>query len=125
MVDRAIRNLDRERAGMQKQEQILINDIKKAAKAGQLVRTRCGATAATRTALSPPTHARPQKSARIMAKDLVRIRKHQEKFVGLTAQLRAISLEMTVGGRWRSAAEAARTDRARRRWALCTHCKTR
>lgn len=31
-----------------------------------------------------------------MAKDLVRIRKHQEKFVNLTAQLRAISLQMTV-----------------------------
>jgi hypothetical protein len=31
-----------------------------------------------------------------MAKDLVRIRKHQEKFVGLCAQLRAISLQMTT-----------------------------
>jgi len=30
-----------------------------------------------------------------MAKDLVRIRKHQEKFTNLTAQLRAIGLQMT------------------------------
>jgi len=44
-----------------------------------------------------------------MAKDLVRIRKHQEKFVNLTAQLRAISLQMTV----RSTHELSRhADRA-------------
>eukprot|EP00474_Spongospora_subterranea_P000922 CRZ01380.1 hypothetical protein [Spongospora subterranea] len=30
-----------------------------------------------------------------MAKDLVRIRKHQEKFLNMCAQLRAISLQMT------------------------------
>jgi len=32
---------------------------------------------------------------KIMAKDLVRLRKHQTKFVNLSAQLRAISLQMT------------------------------
>ena len=74
MVDRSIRSLERERTGLQRQEKALINDIKKNAKAGQM------------------------KSAKIMAKDLVRIRKHQEKFVGLTAQLRAISLQMTAVG---------------------------
>ena len=37
-----------------------------------------------------------QKSVRVMAKDLVRIRKHQQKFVNLTAQLRALSLQMQV-----------------------------
>ena len=31
-----------------------------------------------------------------MAKDLVRIKKHQEKFLNMQAQLRAISLQMTV-----------------------------
>jgi len=71
MVERSVRGLERDRASLQRDEQKLINDIRKAAKANQL------------------------KSVRIMAKDLVRIRKHQEKFVNLTAQLRAISLQMT------------------------------
>ncbi len=34
------------------------------------------------------------KSVKIMAKDLIRIRKHQEKFLNLQAQLRAVSLQM-------------------------------
>lgn len=70
-VEKGIRALDREKAGLQRQEQKLIADIKKAAKANQM------------------------NSVKIMAKDLVRIRKHQEKFTGLTAQLRAVSLQMT------------------------------
>ena len=37
-----------------------------------------------------------QKSVKIMAKDLVRIRKNQSKFTELVANLRAISLQMTV-----------------------------
>jgi len=71
-VDRATRSLDRERAQLERQEKTMIMDIKKNAKAGQM------------------------KSVKIMAKDLVRIRKHQEKFVNLTAQLRAIGLQMTA-----------------------------
>ncbi len=39
MINRAIRDLDRERAGMEKQEKKLVIDIKKAAKEGQMVRT--------------------------------------------------------------------------------------
>jgi len=34
------------------------------------------------------------KVVKVMALDLIRIRKHQDKFVGLQAQLRAISLQM-------------------------------
>jgi len=71
-VDRATRSLDRERAQLERQEKTMIMDIKKNAKAGQM------------------------KSVKSMAKDLVRIRKHQEKFVNLTAQLRAIGLQMTA-----------------------------
>jgi len=71
MVDRSVRSLDRERTGLERQEKLLIAEIKKNAKAGQM------------------------KSVKVMAKDLVRIRKHQEKFIALTAQLRAISLQMT------------------------------
>ncbi len=37
-----------------------------------------------------------QKTMTIQAKDLVRIRKHQDKFVNFIAQMRAVSLQMTV-----------------------------
>lgn len=70
-LDRSIRSLDRERAGLERQEKQLIAEIKKNARDNQM------------------------KSVKIMAKDLVRIRKHQEKFINLTAQLRAIGLQMT------------------------------
>jgi len=46
------------------------------------------------------------KSVKIMAKDLVRIRKHQEKFTGLVAQLRAIGLQMTSMASTQAMAEA-------------------
>jgi len=72
MLKRSIRQLDRERLGIQRQEQKLIVDIKKMAKDGQT------------------------KAVRIMAKDLVRIRKHQEKFINLSSQLNAINLQMTT-----------------------------
>jgi len=71
MVERSVRALERDRSNLERDEKKLISDIKKQAKANQM------------------------KSVKIMAKDLVRIRKHQEKFVTLTAQLRAISLQMT------------------------------
>ncbi len=72
MVERSVRGLERDRQSLERDEKKLITDIKKAAKQNQM------------------------KSVKIMAKDLVRIRKHQEKFVNLTAQLRAISLQMTA-----------------------------
>lgn len=71
MVERSVRGLERDRANLEKDEKKLVLEIKKQAKANQL------------------------KSVKIMAKDLVRIRKHQEKFINLTAQLRTISLQMT------------------------------
>lgn len=71
-IDRSCRTLETERMKLKNGEVKLIADIKKAAKENQM------------------------KSVKIMAKDLVRVRKHQEKFVGLQAQLRAISLQMTT-----------------------------
>jgi len=71
MVDRAARALDRDRQNLQREEKKLIADIKKNAKDNRI---------------GP---------VKIMAKDLVRIRKHEEKFTNLSAQLRAISLQMT------------------------------
>jgi charged multivesicular body protein 2A len=72
MVDKSIRELERERMGLQRSEAKLILDIKKAAKNGKNM-----------------------KAVEIMAKDLVRIRKNQTKFIGMVAQLRGISLQMT------------------------------
>lgn len=69
-VDRSVRQLESERVKMKSQETKLIAEMKKMAKDGQT------------------------KSVKIMAMDLVRIRKHQEKFINLQAQLRAISLQM-------------------------------
>jgi len=72
LVNRSIRQLDREINGLKKEEKKLIQSIKKDAKANQM------------------------SAVKIMAKDLVRIRKQQTKFLNLTAQLRAISLTMTT-----------------------------
>ena len=41
MLDKAIRDLDRERMGLQNQEKKLVLEIKKAAKQGQMVRRAC------------------------------------------------------------------------------------
>ena len=41
MLDKAIRELDRERLGLQNQDKKLITEIKKMAKANQMVRRRC------------------------------------------------------------------------------------
>eukprot|EP00465_Bigelowiella_longifila_P013766 CAMPEP_0185256060 /NCGR_PEP_ID=MMETSP1359-20130426/5132_1 /TAXON_ID=552665 /ORGANISM="Bigelowiella longifila, Strain CCMP242" /LENGTH=208 /DNA_ID=CAMNT_0027840385 /DNA_START=70 /DNA_END=696 /DNA_ORIENTATION=+ len=72
LVNRSIRQLEREINGLKKEEKKLIQCIKKDAKANQM------------------------SAVKIMAKDLVRIRKQQTKFLNLTAQLRAISLQMTT-----------------------------
>ena len=70
MVDRSVRSLESERSKLKLQEKKLIGEMKKMAQENQL------------------------KSVKIMAKDLIRIRKHQEKFINLQAQLRAVSLQM-------------------------------
>jgi len=72
MVNRSIRELEREKASLKRDEAKLIIEIKKAAKANSV------------------------KSMQIMAKDLVRMRKHQEKYTQLIANLRAVSLQMTA-----------------------------
>ena len=70
MLDKAIRELDRERTTLQTQEKKLIGEIKKSAKAGQM-----GAT-------------------KVMAKDLIRTRHSITKFYGLKSQLQGVSLRV-------------------------------
>ena len=67
-----MRELDRERTTLQRQEKKIIADCKRAAKDGQM-----GA-------------------ARVMAKDLVRTRKYIQKFYQMRAQLQAVSLRIQV-----------------------------
>ena len=77
-INRAVRQLDRERTNMQLQEKKLIIEIKKMAKQGQIA------------------------SVKIMAKDLVRTRQHVTKFYTMRSQLQAVSLRLETA----SSAEA-------------------
>ncbi|KUF93449.1 hypothetical protein AM588_10007201 [Phytophthora nicotianae] len=69
-INRAVRQLDRERTNLQMQEKKLIIEIKKMAKQGQIA------------------------SVKIMAKDLVRTRQHITKFYTMRSQLQAVSLRL-------------------------------
>ncbi|KAL7753466.1 ESCRT-III subunit protein did4 [Sorochytrium milnesiophthora] len=69
-LNKAICDLDRERAKLEQQEKKVIADIKKAARAGQM-----GA-------------------CKVMAKDLVRTRRYVQKFYQMRTQLQAVSLRI-------------------------------
>ncbi|CAI5463252.1 unnamed protein product [Closterium sp. Yama58-4] len=84
MLDRSIRELDRERAQLQQQEKKLVADIKKSAKQGQM-----GAV-------------------RVMAKDLIRTRHQITKFYGLKSQLQGVSLRIQTLKSTQAMADAMR-----------------
>jgi len=71
-LEKAQRELDRERTKLEQQEKKLISDIKKSAKAGQMP------------------------ACKIMAKDLVRTRRHIQKFYQMKTQLQGIALRIQV-----------------------------
>ena|ERR1700723_1112481 len=71
-LEKAQRELDRERTKLEGQERKLISDIKKSAKAGQLP------------------------ACKVMAKDLVRTRRHVQKFYQMKTQLQGIALRIQV-----------------------------
>lgn len=83
-LDRAIRELDRERATLQKQEQKLVADIKQMAKQQQL------------------------SAMRVMAKDLIRTRHSITKFYSLKSQLQGVSLRMQTLKSTQAMADAMR-----------------
>lgn len=70
MLDRSIREIERERQGLQNQEKKLIAEIKKTAKQGQMA------------------------AVKVMAKDLIRTRHQITKFYALKSQLQGISLRI-------------------------------
>lgn len=82
MLDRSIRDLERERQGLQAQEKKLIVEIKKTAKQNQM-----GAV-------------------RVMAKDLIRTRHQITKFYGLKSQLQGVSLRIQTLKSTQSMADA-------------------
>jgi len=69
-LNKAVRELDRERTKMEQQEKKLIADIKKAAKDNQM------------------------DSVKIMAKDLVRTRRYVKKFILMKANIQAVGLKV-------------------------------
>eukprot|EP00897_Mesotaenium_endlicherianum_P004402 jgi/Mesen1/3990/ME000210S03231 len=82
MLDRSIRDIERERMQLQSQEKKLIAEIKKTAKQGQM-----GAV-------------------RVMAKDLIRTRHQITKFYALKSQLQGISLRIQTLKSTQAMAEA-------------------
>uniref|UniRef100_A0A0N5ADW3 Charged multivesicular body protein 2a n=1 Tax=Syphacia muris TaxID=451379 RepID=A0A0N5ADW3_9BILA len=69
-LNKAMRELDRERSRLEMQEKKIIADIKKMAKMGQM------------------------DSVKVMAKDLVRTRRYVKKFIMMRANIQAVSLEV-------------------------------
>lgn len=69
-LNKAMRDLDRERSKMEQQEKKIIMDIKKMAKEGQM------------------------DAVKIMAKDLVRTRRYVKKFILMRANIQAVSLKI-------------------------------
>lgn len=69
-LNKAMRDLDREKMRMEQQEKKIITDIKKMAKDGQM------------------------ESVKIMARDLVRTRRYQKKFMVMKANIQAVSLKI-------------------------------
>lgn len=119
MLDKAIRELDRERMSLQQQEKKTIVEIKKMAKEGQMV--RCAAWLAKPPPLAPTPPPVPaakfgqltllpvcvwlclcvlcttkQDAVKVMAKSLIRNRHAVTKLHALKSQLQAVSLRIQV-----------------------------
>lgn len=82
MITRAVRELDREKQGLEKEEQRLTMEIKKAARANQMG------------------------SVKIMAKDLVRTRQYITKFIEMRSHLQGCALKLQTVKSHQAMAEA-------------------
>ncbi|KAI8622423.1 Snf7 family [Chytriomyces sp. MP71] len=83
-LNKAVRDLDRERTKLETQEKKLISDIKKSAKANQM------------------------NACKIMAKDLVRTRRYVQKFYQMRTQLQAVGLRIQTMSSNQAMADAMR-----------------
>uniref|UniRef100_A0A5S6Q9B1 Charged multivesicular body protein 2a n=1 Tax=Trichuris muris TaxID=70415 RepID=A0A5S6Q9B1_TRIMR len=84
VLNRAMRDLDRERGQLEGQEKKIIADIKKMAKMGQM------------------------DAVKVMAKDLVRTRRYVKKFIMMRASIQAVSLKIQTLKSQDSMAQAMR-----------------
>lgn len=84
-INKAIRELDKERSNLEKQEQKLIADIRKFAKEGHM------------------------STVKIMAKDLVRTRTYITKFIELRTHLNAVGLKLQTVKSQEAMAEAMKS----------------
>jgi len=123
MLDRSIREIDRERTSMMSQEKKLIAEIKRMAKANQMgavkvrrsERTRAlggdaardGERGERRDAITDETTDECF-STQVMAKDLVRTRHSITKFYSLKSQLQGVSLRMQTLKSTQAMADAMR-----------------
>jgi charged multivesicular body protein 2A len=87
---KAQRELDRERTKLEQGEKKLIMDIKKSAKAGQMVRL----TSVTWLRVDLLNNICAQNACKVMAKDLVRTRRYVQKFYQMRTQLQAVGLRI-------------------------------
>lgn len=81
-INKAVRELDREKASLEKDEKRLVMEIKKAAKENQM------------------------QSVKIMAKDLVRTRQHVAKFIEMRSHLQGCALKLQTVKSHQAMAEA-------------------
>eukprot|EP00527_Entomoneis_sp_CCMP2396_P006086 CAMPEP_0198145320 /NCGR_PEP_ID=MMETSP1443-20131203/22704_1 /TAXON_ID=186043 /ORGANISM="Entomoneis sp., Strain CCMP2396" /LENGTH=210 /DNA_ID=CAMNT_0043808927 /DNA_START=47 /DNA_END=676 /DNA_ORIENTATION=- len=82
MINKSIRELDREKTGLEREEKRLIIEIKKAAKENQM------------------------NSVKIMAKDLVRTRQYINKFIEMRSHLQGVALKLQTVKSHQAMAEA-------------------
>ena len=100
---KAQRELDRERTKLEQQEKKLVADIKRSAKAGQLVRS-LPVLLLSCTLLIESL----QNACKVMAKDLVRTRRYVQKFYQMRTQLQAVGLRIQTLRSNQQMAEAMR-----------------
>uniref|UniRef100_A0A7S4L792 Uncharacterized protein n=2 Tax=Guillardia theta TaxID=55529 RepID=A0A7S4L792_GUITH len=88
-VDKSVREIEREKTKLQTQEKKIINDIRKAAKEGQMVKGLYPSIDTIITAI-----VLFQGPVRVMAKDLVRTRAQITKFYQMKCQMQAVGLRL-------------------------------
>ena len=99
---KAQRELDRERTKLEQQEKKLVADIKRSAKAGQLVSVFWIIIRVSYCLV------RLQNACKVMAKDLVRTRRYVQKFYQMRTQLQAVGLRIQTLRSNQQMAEAMR-----------------
>lgn len=104
MINRAIRELDREKTNLERNEKKLIADIKKYAKDNQMVCISSSpgphfSSVSTSHIISCLISSHHQGAVKTLAKDLVRTRNYVTKFIEMRSHLQGASLKLEVSSR--------------------------